>query len=83
MVMEQQKLTPTQSRLYAILQDGRPHTVAELRAAIDDELSDPTNLRVHLFNLKRKLAAQGLSIAGKKDPRATVYCIVRDTSDDE
>lgn len=55
--------TPTQQRILKILSDGMEHTRAELWEAIDDELAGKTVLAVHLHHLRKKLEAQGTTIA--------------------
>ena len=47
--------TPTQQRLLAVLADGQPHTRAELRAQLHDELGSPSNLWYHVHQIRRRL----------------------------
>lgn len=58
---QQQQLTPTQARLFAILADGLPHAPEELCAAID-ALATMENLKPHLSVMRRSLRADGSDV---------------------
>lgn len=56
-------LTPTERKLRDRLADGQPHTFDELFSLLDDNLSDRSNLRKHLANLRSKLSHLNLTIS--------------------
>lgn len=58
-------LTPTESRIVAMLSDGQAHSREELCSCLYDELS-VSSLRVHILNIRRKLP-----------PSEFIDCVVR------
>ncbi len=70
-------LTPTQQRMYAVLEDGYPHTPKELHACLDDELGPLTNIQPHLTLLRRKLAPLGQDVICRKNGTGPMYRLVR------
>ena len=54
-------MTETQRRILETLFDGNPHTAAELRSCLPDEMS--TNVRVHISKLRKYLETKGWTIA--------------------
>lgn len=72
------KLTPTQQRIYDILQDGGEHTSAELVKCLDDEYTQASMVVNHVSALRRNLARYGLTIASVQIPgHPPSYKIVR------
>lgn len=58
-------LTPTEKRIFeALASDFLPHHKDELFRMLGDELAGSTALPYHISNLRRKLAAEGYSLAG-------------------
>lgn len=57
------KLTPTQQRMYDVLQDGGEHGAAELVKCLDDEYAASSTISIHIAALRRHLGQHGLSIA--------------------
>lgn len=49
-------LTPTEKRIYALLQDGERHTKEELRAVLLDEFTSVKVVPQHVRNMRPKLA---------------------------
>jgi hypothetical protein len=56
-------LTPTHERILTALSDGLPHSIAELRGCLGDELALSVTLRVHLTNLRKILRPKGEDIS--------------------
>lgn len=48
-------LTPTERRMYEMLQDGERHTKEELRTCLYDHYSSAEGVRVHICTLRAKL----------------------------
>jgi len=44
------------------LSDGEPHTLEELKACVDDELSSNANVRQHISGLRKKLGIASLRV---------------------
>lgn len=74
---ENGQFTPTQQRIMNVLNDGLTHPKSELMACLDDEMSDKSNLSVHLTYLRRKLRKKGLEIVSSKHGGNTTYRLVR------
>ena len=55
------ELTPTESRLWAVLQDGKPHPLDELVKVIDEYAGEAT-LRMHMSNIRTKMLAVGTTM---------------------
>jgi hypothetical protein len=55
-------LTPTQKRIIDVLQDGHLHTKEELWACLNDELSGPSALRMHLSLLRKVIRPGGRDV---------------------
>lgn len=62
--------TPTESRILAVLADGRPHSRAEILACLDDELAMPTAIFFHISNIRKKLAPFGQTVLCLTSTRA-------------
>lgn len=60
--MEEQKLTPTQSRMLNILSDGLPHSREELHACLNDDLGELSNIQPHISLLRKSLRRHGQEI---------------------
>lgn len=73
-------LTPTERRMYELLSDGRPHSFKELFGCLDDELSGPCNLRVHVSRLRAKLKLGGEAVCSVSMGRTYWYVIIREPS---
>ena len=54
--------TPTESRLVAMLSDGKVHSRRELLTCIDDDQAEFANLRVHLSRVRKKVQPLGQDI---------------------
>lgn len=54
--------TPTEQRIMDVLKDWKPHTSAQLCAAID-EMADNHLLNTHLYSIRGKLMLKGLYVA--------------------
>ncbi len=63
--------------MMAVLEDGLPHYIPELHACLNDELGSLTNIRPHIFALRRRLEPHGLSINTQKNGAGTYYRLVR------
>jgi hypothetical protein len=75
------EFTPTQQRILKILSDGRPHSITELRTALNDELAVRCALKVHICHIRKKLRPIGqdilFEITGKIDGTYYSYRHVR------
>lgn len=58
---EASAFTPTQSRIMAVLADGKAHRRAELRACIDP-LAENGNVRTHLSRIRKVLRPRGQDV---------------------
>jgi hypothetical protein len=56
------RFTPTERRIMDVLADGLPKTWTALFDCFNDELQSRDNLRVHMFNIRRKLAPTGWTV---------------------
>lgn len=71
------KLTPTQKRLFAMLQDHIPHPLAQLGTCIDDNLADvQSNIYQQMAVLRKVLRPWGLGILCEKLYGRTWYSLV-------
>lgn len=69
--------TPTQSRILAVLADGRPHPPRELRACLWDDLAaSPSAVRRHVSAMRGKLRRAGLDIVCVLQGRGGRYRLV-------
>jgi DNA-binding winged helix-turn-helix (wHTH) protein len=75
--------TPTQYRLLQVFSDGYLHSKEELHGCLNEELSEPNNLRVHLTKLREKLRPIGEDIICIKTDGITRYRHVRIVSINE
>ncbi len=65
-----------QEKMLAVLLDGQPHSVAELRKCQYDELSESSFL-YHLSKIRQQLRLHGQTIATIMTDRVTTYQLVR------
>ena len=68
-------LTPTEKRLYAMLQDGERHGREELRACLFDEYANVKVVTQHIRNMRPKLP-EGKLIVCEIKGRAVFYRLV-------
>ena len=74
-------LTPSQTILYNILQDGMPHHKSELLAALDPEgMMENSTFHWHLSKLREKIRPGGHDIICQLIHRQHKYRIVRTIS---
>lgn len=69
--------TPTQQRLLEMLGDGMSHQQTELMRCLEDALSTPATLRVHICHMRRKLRPVGQNITSERLDERTYYRLVR------
>lgn len=74
--MPDDRLTPTQRRLLAVLADGQPHSRHALRACLFDDLGSLSNIKAHLSHLRGKLRPEGQDIACVRLGDAIYYRLV-------
>ena len=79
------KLTPTQQRIADVLADGAAHTMQELVACLWDDMSENprTTIKMHISNIRSKIAAQGLDVVGRGINGQSTYRLVRHISKGE
>lgn len=70
-------LTPTESRIYTLLQDGEWHPKAELKALLSDDMAGPSALSVHMTNLRAKLPARLILLCVASGNRGFGYRLAR------
>lgn len=70
-------LTPTQARIMAVLADGYAHIKEELQRHLDDELSCPQNIIMHIANVRKKIRPLGEDIVTELLAGKTYYRWVR------
>lgn len=71
-------MTPTQRRIYRVLEDGLPHTRQELMKCLTDELASAQNLTQHIYIINRdKKLPTGLKIMNSYARRRVTYRLVR------
>lgn len=80
-------LTRTEKGIWDALSDGEIHAKAELMLLLPDELGDEGNLRLHVHNLRKKIAPYRLDIVhtnGSSPGDKKGYRLMRqiDTSDE-
>jgi len=71
--------TDTESRLWEILKDGEPHTLDELKKAVDEYCST-NNLRTHLSNMRKRLEPIGLNVIWQYKSRRPFIRLMRRVS---
>lgn len=71
------KLTPTETFLYKILEDGEPHAPKDLLAAFNDPTVDKRQLQFHVFNIKEKIEVSGETIVAQAFGRRVAYRLVQ------
>lgn len=64
--MDLSQLTVTQRRIVELLMDGEAHKLPEMMKCLDDELSEKSNLHVHLALVRPKLQKGGIDILVRK-----------------
>ena len=58
------QFTPTEARIFALLEDGYPHTRKEIfERCIEDDLANPNGIvKFHICSMRRKLKGSGEDI---------------------
>lgn len=56
------KFTPTERRILDLLADGQLHNRKEVHACLDDDLANPTAIKFHISNMRKKLNPSGYDI---------------------
>jgi hypothetical protein len=69
-------LTPTQRRVFLLLQDGQPHAPREIRTLLPEDLGSLVNVRQHLSRLRRKLRPAGQDIRFERLGLQVAYRLV-------
>lgn len=59
--------TPTQRAILDVLSDGKPHTPAELRPCLGDDLAGNAAVRMHVCRLRKRLRERGQDIVSVTD----------------
>jgi DNA-binding response OmpR family regulator len=71
------QFTATEQRILKVLADGRPHTVDELLACLEDSQAELNALLIHIFRIRRKMRPHDQHIrtllATKDYPTAYVH----------
>jgi len=70
-------LTPTQSRMWEIIQDGRFHRSDEIHSCLSDELGDIANIKPHICLLRKKIPRGYLILAHRNGGGKVGYQLVR------
>ena len=71
------EFTPTQRRMLRVLADGLPHSRAELHACLWDERGPLSNIKTHLFKIRKVLSLRGEDIVCVLHRRTVHYRHVR------
>ncbi len=69
--------TKTETAILALLSDGEPHTRAELRACLSDDMAAESAVRLHVMRIRRKLKPVGEHIVCEWVQRRCEYRHVR------
>ena len=69
--------TKTEKSILELLSDGQGHDLGELRKLLPDELGDRVNVRVHIYNIRKKLEPEGETILCEMRWRKGFYRHVR------
>lgn len=75
-------LTPTEARMFKLLEAGRLRTREELFACLVDDMGDVKNIKVHLSSLRRKLQPHGYDVLCNRNGVIS-YRLVRYTQREE
>ena len=72
-------LTPSEQRIFDLLQDGMAHPVTDFFPLLWDEegISKPTTVRHMMCDIRKKIGVCGLDITGRGVNGTTVYRLVR------
>lgn len=71
-------LTPTEQRMFDLLAKGEPVRRDQLKMLTNEgDYCTDVNLRVHISNLRRKIADPAITIMAVCDPDGWTYRIVR------
>lgn len=70
-------LTPTQDKMFALLSDGLPHSNADLKSCLDDELAGHSALTAMLTLMRQRLRRSGYGILCERDGNGGSYRLVR------
>lgn len=67
--------TPTEARIYALLEDGYPHTRKEIfERCLDDDLAAPASaVARHICSIRKKLRGSGEDISLSMTTRVVSY----------
>lgn len=60
--MEVTDLTPTERKMFRVLEDRKDHTREELHACLWDQEGSINNIQMHISNLRRKVAPLSMEI---------------------
>jgi hypothetical protein len=71
------EFTPTQRCMYDLLADGLPHTREELRRCLPDDMGSRSNIRSHIFRIRKILEPDGLDVLCVIGNRPISYRLVR------
>lgn len=66
-------LTPVQSRILKVLDDGEPHSREELQKCLNDDLAPDTAVKWHINSLRVILAKRGRGILCDKRSGQAYY----------
>lgn len=69
--------TPTQSRIMAVLSDGRAHSAQELQSCLYDDLGVITNVKFHITMIRKILRPLGQDIVFLRREDRAWYAHVR------
>jgi len=69
--------TPTQRKMLALLGDGQPHRVEELKKCLLDDLSSDSAVRDHLSQMRKLLRLEGKNVLCVWWHRCRQYQLVR------
>lgn len=59
-------LTPTETRIWRLLADGRPHPTGEMVGLLDDPLSGEKSLGVIIVYMRKKIGVNGFDVVCRK-----------------
>ena len=70
------RFTPTQRRIYDVLQDGKFHTRDELHSCLPDDLSSNGSVRFHLSNVRKIVREFNMEIVCQIHGQMTHYRLI-------
>lgn len=71
------KLTNTQQKFFDLMADGQRHSLDEFVALLNDELSGPKCVQVHMVRLRKAIADTIEDVVCERIYRRTTYRRVR------